>query len=78
VAIHPFLNGNGRWSRMLANIWLKLHGSSSAIWPEEAVGEASIIRGEYLAAIKAADKMDFAPLIALHEKYTVAEPPGSG
>src|SRR6266851_437586 len=21
--IHPFLNGNGRWSRMLANIWLK-------------------------------------------------------
>ena len=23
VAIHPFENGNGRWSRMLANIWLK-------------------------------------------------------
>lgn len=25
VKIHPFQNGNGRWSRMLANIWLLLH-----------------------------------------------------
>src|SRR5258708_11461143 len=25
VQIHPFENGNGRWSRMLANIWLKVH-----------------------------------------------------
>lgn len=24
--IHPFPNGNGRWSRMLANIGLRLHG----------------------------------------------------
>ena len=56
---------------MLANIWLKLHGSNPTYWPEEAVGEASVIRHEYLVAIKAADAMDFAPLIALHEKYTV-------
>lgn len=26
VQIHPFLNGNGRWSRMLANIYLKQNG----------------------------------------------------
>ena len=75
VAIHPFQNGNGRWSRMLANIWLKLHGSAPTIWPEQAVGETSIIRDEYLIAIKAADGMDFVPLIALHEKYTGSEPP---
>src|SRR5258708_9438159 len=25
VYIHPFENGNGRWSRLIANIWLKLH-----------------------------------------------------
>ena len=25
VQIHPFENGNGRWSRLLANIWLKKH-----------------------------------------------------
>ena len=60
---------------MLANIWLKLHGSSPTFWPEQAVGETSVIRDEYLIAIKAADGMDFVPLIALHEKYTGSEPP---
>jgi Fic-DOC domain mobile mystery protein B len=29
VAIHPFINGNGRWSRMLANIYLKQSITSS-------------------------------------------------
>ena len=24
VQIHPFRNGNGRWSRMLSNIWLRI------------------------------------------------------
>ena len=37
---------------------------------EAVIGEVSIIRDEYLAAMKTADKMDFGPLIALHEKYT--------
>ena len=72
VAIHPFANGNGRWARMLANIWLKLHGSPPTVWPEAAVGEASVIRDEYLKAVRAADALDFIPLISLHEKYTVA------
>lgn len=71
VSIHPFLNGNGRWSRMLANIWLKIHGSPPTYWPEESVGEASVIRDEYLAAIRAADAMDFSRLISLHERYRV-------
>jgi Fic-DOC domain mobile mystery protein B len=70
VAIHPFENGNGRWSRMLANIWLKLHGSPPTVWPEQAVGETSVIRDEYLAAMRVADKMDFVALIELHRKYT--------
>ena len=29
VAIHPFLNGNGRWSRLLANIFLKQSGKQA-------------------------------------------------
>ena len=33
VKIHPFLNGNGRWSRLLANIWLRLHGERPTEWP---------------------------------------------
>ncbi len=70
VQIHPFLNGNGRWARMMANIWLKLHDCSLTNWPEESIGGESTIRQEYLAAIKAADDGDCVALIALHQRYT--------
>src|SRR5262249_43345042 len=70
VAIHPFENGNGRWSRMLANIWLKRQGSPPTFWPEATVGEASVIRDDYLQALQAADRGDLRPLIDLHAKYT--------
>jgi Fic-DOC domain mobile mystery protein B len=69
VQIHPFINGNGRWSRFLANVWLRLNGQPYTEWPEETVGETSVIRGEYLAAIKAADNGDYALLIGLHDRF---------
>ena len=70
VQIHPFHNGNGRWSRMLANIWLRRHGKSEVEWPEAAVGmKASTIRQDYIAAIQEADKCNFAPLTELHRRY---------
>lgn len=69
VSIHPFTNGNGRWSRMLANIWLRLHGTDLIEWPETTVGSSSTIREEYLAALRSADRGDYAPLIALHERF---------
>jgi hypothetical protein len=53
---------------MLANIWLKRHGSPPTFWPEATVGETSVIRDEYLQALKAADRGDFQPLIDLHAK----------
>jgi Fic-DOC domain mobile mystery protein B len=70
VQIHPFPNGNGRWSRMLANIMLKQAGSSPTIWPEQTVGTSSPIRSEYLAAVRRADDHDYAPLIELHQRFT--------
>jgi Fic-DOC domain mobile mystery protein B len=70
VKIHPFLNGNGRWSRMLANIWLRKHGVRPTVWPDSQMGETSPIREEYLAAIRAADSLNFAPLTELHRRYT--------
>lgn len=70
VQIHPFLNGNGRWARMLANIHLKQTGDTVTVWPEEMVGDVSVIRDEYLTAIRAADRSDYAPLIELHARYT--------
>lgn len=72
VKIHPFYNGNGRWSRMLANIWLRKHGSPIIEWPEAEVGTPeSTIRNEYIAAIVAADQNDFAPLFELHRRFGV-------
>ncbi|MEX1041282.1 MAG: Fic family protein [Pirellulaceae bacterium] len=70
VQIHPFENGNGRWSRMLANIWLRRHGSPLIAWPEPAVGSSeSPIRQEYLDAIRQADLGNRLPLEALHQRY---------
>ena len=71
VTIHPFPNGNGRWSRMLANIWLRLNKQPHPYWPEETVGEESIVRNEYLSALRAADERDYDPLFALHQRFTV-------
>lgn len=69
VHIHPFENGNGRWSRLLANIWLRRNSHPIIDWPEAVIGTASEIRGEYIAAIKAADGGDFDPLLKIHELY---------
>ncbi len=69
VSIHPFLNGNGRWSRLLANIWLRLKGERSTEWPEPKLGDASSIRIEYIQAMKAADRLDYQPLIELHRTF---------
>jgi Fic-DOC domain mobile mystery protein B len=71
VLIHPFPNGNGRWSRMLANIWLRLNKRPYTLWPEATVGEESIVRDEYLKALRAADQGDYNPLVELHHRFTV-------
>ncbi|MBX3387238.1 MAG: mobile mystery protein B [Phycisphaeraceae bacterium] len=73
VKVHPFTNGNGRWSRMLANIWLRRHGSAPIAWPETTIGTASSIRGGYIQAVKAADSGDYSKLLALHERFIEAQ-----
>lgn len=69
VQIHPFQNGNGRWARLLSNIWLKQRGSPIVVWPEETVGAVSPIREEYLDAIRRADQFDLGPLTELHRRF---------
>jgi len=69
VRVHPFENGNGRWARLLANVWLKLHDEPIVAWPDELLGTASTIRDEYLAAIQAADRGDYAALDELHHRF---------
>jgi fido (protein-threonine AMPylation protein) len=70
VQIHPFENGNGRWSRMLANIWLRRHKQALTEWPEATIGEKSVIRESYIEAIQRADAGDLDPLISLHRTLT--------
>lgn len=81
VQIHPFLNGNGRWSRLVSNIWIKREGGAPIEWPEATIGAASVIRGAYLDAIRAADAGAYAPLIELHARFATgatAQRPGRG
>ena len=55
---------------MLANVWLKRHDHMVTVWPEETIGSKSVIREEYLAAIRAADEGEEGPLIELHRRFT--------
>ena len=62
VSIHPFANGNGRISRLMADLIVVQLGGERFPW-----GQATLLRGEtrsrYIAALKAADNHDLTPLI---------------
>jgi Fic-DOC domain mobile mystery protein B len=64
VAIHPFPNGNGRFSRTMADLLLVHAGRKPFEWGAnlERKGEA---REKYIAALQAADRKDYEPLFAL-------------
>ncbi len=63
--IHPFPNGNGRWARMIANLYLHKKKIPMIQWPVEQ----KIFRPQYLKALKAADGGDHAPLLKLHHEF---------
>ena len=73
VQIHPFPNGNGRWSRMLTNIWLLEKQGTIVEWPSDMV-QTSPLRSEYITALKAADNGDYAPLVELHRRFIPTPP----
>ena len=71
VWVHPFEDGNGRWARLLANIWLMQHNQPVTLWPATNLRDTeSPIRGEYIAAMKQADLRNYGPLIELHKKFS--------
>jgi Fic-DOC domain mobile mystery protein B len=65
VQIHPFLNGNGRWARMLANIYLKQNGLNPTKWNENLLSKDNSNRSNYINALKKADNSDYSDLIRL-------------
>jgi len=68
VQIHPFLNGNGRWSRMLTNIYLRQNGLMPVKWQEELLSKENPKRDKYIEALKDADKADYSNLIDMHKE----------
>ncbi len=70
VWIHPFENGNGRWARLVANLYLYRHGLPLIEWPTDLKVVREIFRPKYLAALKKADHGDCGPLLELHKEYT--------
>ena len=67
VSIHIFSNGNGRHSRIMADLLLERNGQVSFTWglkidsiPLEVEGP---IRKKYIQALKSADNRDFGPLL---------------
>ena len=67
VQIHPFQNGNGRWSRMLANIYLRQKGLMPVKCQEDLLASENPKRNEYIQALKKADNRDYTDLIEMHK-----------
>jgi Fic-DOC domain mobile mystery protein B len=64
VSIHPFANGNGRHARLMTDLLLAANGAAPFTWGQGNLVHAGEVRERYLAALRAADARDFAPLIA--------------
>jgi len=64
VSIHCFTNGNGRHSRLMADIIIdKIYKQPVFTWGAANLVKQGDIRTSYLKALKAADRGDMEPLI---------------
>jgi Fic-DOC domain mobile mystery protein B len=70
VSIHCFSNGNGRHSRMMGDLIIeKIFAQPVFTWGSKSnLTKAGDIRGEYLSAVKTADKNDINPLLEFARK----------
>ena len=69
VQIHPFENGNGRWARLAANIYLHRKKLPVIQWPSDEKLIKEVFKPRYLAALKKADHGNYDELLALHREY---------
>lgn len=65
VSIHPFPNGNGRHSRIMADILIS-HGLNKPIfsWSNSPLLKADKNRERYISALKEADRGNIQPLLS--------------
>jgi Fic-DOC domain mobile mystery protein B len=65
VMIHPFPNGNGRWSRLASDALIVALGGHRFTWGGASLTETGQLRHSYVTALQAADTVgDFGPLMA--------------
>lgn len=59
VAIHPFVNGNGRHARLITDSLLLALQQPRFTWGKSNLIESSITRSKYIEALRAADRQDY-------------------
>lgn len=61
VKIHPFPNGNGRWARLVTDLWLLKMGYPSLSWGGN-ITEVTSARADYISSLKESDNGNYEPL----------------
>ena len=64
VFVHPFPNGNGRWSRLTADVLVTQLGAARFTWGSANLQTPGDMRRAYIDALHAADEHDLNPLLA--------------
>ena len=64
VQIHPFPNGNGRHSRLMADLLVMQLGRERLSWGRQSLRNPGAARARYIEALRAADHHDFRRLLA--------------
>jgi Fic-DOC domain mobile mystery protein B len=64
VAIHPFPNGNGRFSRLVGDLLARQLGRPPFTWGRTSLVDAGATRRAYVEALRAADDHDITALLA--------------
>ena len=65
VVIHPFPNGNGRWSRLVSDALIVALGGTRFTWGGRSLAEPGTLRRAYIKALRAAgNDADLGPLLA--------------
>ncbi len=68
VLIHPYPNGNGRFSRLVSDRYLKAWKCPFPKWPID-LGKNGQSRKYYIAALKEADAGNYLSLVDFMQKY---------
>ena len=63
VSIHPYRNGNGRHSRLMADAYLHVTGTDPLSWGGQDLTDDGELRRGYIKALRDADRGDIGPLL---------------